>query len=498
MMGLLVITLIVCFAISVTNVQANVSLQYIDNNGILMAASPHELQSDIDGKKFVEEEYFLEGTTNLYRYAINSTTGKDIRPLQVEIRNSNAPFKTNVMIRRPSNQRDFTGTIHLSLKNPTSNYDINYDWQLTRRHIVRDGDIWVGVSVKASSIDFTRRWNSTTHGSLSWTDDGLIYGVTQELGLKLKSNDSDNPFKDWDVDQVLLIAFSQTGANLVTFLNALHERTNLSNGKPVFDGYYLMDPGATGARNLDGSTVNYVDDRVGINCSKITNIKVIEVRTRTQATSALGRRIFRVTNCSIDNYFYYEIDAPHIDKDTFDEVRVQGLRDNIASVVTNPATPLSEGPPVYCDLQDYSAKPYLFYGRMLRNLKIWAKDGIPPKKADSYFQLSGPNPPLGSTLPVPTLVLDELKRTVGGIRLPAVAVPIAYNTDKNTGAQFCPRFRGSTVPFNSTLILELYPTHGDYVGKINEACDDLVERKYISFVDGLLVHREAAQADIPY
>ena len=50
----------------------------------------------------------------------------------------------------------------------------------------------------------------------------------------------------------------------------------------------------------------------------------------------------------------------------------------------------------------------------------------------------------------------------GGIRLAAIAVPIAVNTGQNTGPGFC-RLYGSHLDFDPPKLASLYPSHEAYV-----------------------------------
>src|SRR4029434_726979 len=73
------------------------------------------------------------------------------------------------------------------------------------------------------------------------------------------------------------------------------------------------------------------------------------------------------------------------------------------------------------------------------------------------------------------IVRDELGLARGGIRLAALAAPIARNTGDNvggasvnaTGERNC-RLMGSSEPFDGARLASLYPTHHAYGAKVSE------------------------------
>jgi len=93
-------------------------------------------------------------------------------------------------------------------------------------------------------------------------------------------------------------------------------------------------------------------------------------------------------------------------------------------------------------------------------------------------------------------VLDELGNARGGIRTPAVDVPIATLSGLGqSGGTFCGIF-GTTVPFDVEPLAQLYPDHDAYVSAVNEATDSAVEAGFIRPADGQLIKAAAAESDI--
>jgi hypothetical protein len=106
-------------------------------------------------------------------------------------------------------------------------------------------------------------------------------------------------------------------------------------------------------------------------------------------------------------------------------------------------------------------------------------------------------PPLTPRLEVigtpPQFVLDDLGNVRGGIRSPAVDVPLAKLSGLGqTGRNFCAIF-GTTVPFDTATLATLYPEPQDYVDAVNAATDRGVSGGFILPADAALIKAGAEQ-----
>jgi hypothetical protein len=88
----------------------------------------------------------------------------------------------------------------------------------------------------------------------------------------------------------------------------------------------------------------------------------------------------------------------------------------------------------------------------------------------------------------------------GGIRLAAMAVPIAKNTGDNVGSvgaaatgggeRNC-RLMGSWEPLDGARLLSMYPTKNDYVARVKEVTEKNLKAGYITKWDADATIREA-------
>jgi hypothetical protein len=90
-------------------------------------------------------------------------------------------------------------------------------------------------------------------------------------------------------------------------------------------------------------------------------------------------------------------------------------------------------------------------------LNRWVTKGIPPPRA-SRLQVT-------TSGSAPAFVTDANGNVKGGVRTPAVDVPVATLSGLGqSGSLFCFLF-GTTVPFSSTKLAALYPTHATFVAR---------------------------------
>jgi hypothetical protein len=87
------------------------------------------------------------------------------------------------------------------------------------------------------------------------------------------------------------------------------------------------------------------------------------------------------------------------------------------------------------------------------------------------------------------VVRDANGLAEGGLRYPFIAVPVAGNS-----AQGCPLF-GAYVPWSKEKIVGLYPTHADYVEKVDAVADDLQDGGFLLRDDEAEVKADARAFD---
>src|SRR6266702_1573704 len=104
---------------------------------------------DLGRVGYMVQEFFLEGTAACFKPAW--PTGENgywqVTP------SGRAPFATRLVVCRPADPGDFTGTVVLEWLNVSAGFDAPAHFLLTHRQLVRAGWAWVGVSAQRAGIE---------------------------------------------------------------------------------------------------------------------------------------------------------------------------------------------------------------------------------------------------------------------------------------------------------------------------------------------------------
>ena len=117
---------------------------------------------------YVEEEFFVSGTGNLYEY---TPTGIEIVtpcPAIAARGCTNLAYTTRMLVKRPADPGKFSGTVIIEPLNPSANFDIAGVWDRSVDYFVRNGDIFVGWSSKSVIVETLQRFNPTRYAALNW------------------------------------------------------------------------------------------------------------------------------------------------------------------------------------------------------------------------------------------------------------------------------------------------------------------------------------------
>src|SRR2546430_17400554 len=87
---------------------------------------------------YMEQEYFVSGTANVYDWDSDGT---------VKVQNSDAPYATRIVVRRPIDAKRFSGTVWVDMLSPARGYDFPEQWGYTNYYIMDHGDVSVGITM---------------------------------------------------------------------------------------------------------------------------------------------------------------------------------------------------------------------------------------------------------------------------------------------------------------------------------------------------------------
>jgi hypothetical protein len=457
-------------------------------------AADHQLvPQDLSKEGYVEEEFLVNGTANVYSWP---------EPGPAVVQTPDAPYTTRVLVRRPAKRRHFSGNVVVEMLNPSNLFDLNIGWAVAYRQMVDNGDAWVGITAKPIAVDALKNFDAARYSALSFanplplddpgnctdvpsdssrtTENGLIWDIYSQVGAWLKSRAASNPLtyrnRSSKVEHAYGFGYSQTGGFLVNYINGVHPLVVESDGESIYDAYIVAVAGGAFA---GAYPMNQCEPRPPTDDPRrqFEDVGVPVFRMMSQSDYLFGIGSRRPDSDEPgDRYRHYEMaGAGHA---TPDELYYSA----------KPADIIDAGrdvPPMECNEGPRSRFPSsIFFDAALRNLDLWVREGVAPPRAD-FIRVENGAP-----------VLDEFGNVQGGLRSTYLDVPTSTWYGQATGASFC-FIAGYEEPFDDETLAELYPNHGTYVRTVHERLRELEAERFLTKADARRLHREAARADVP-
>jgi hypothetical protein len=396
---------------------------------------------------YSEEEYFIAGTGSTYNTtgAINVTGTK----LTTGGPNGNGtfPFKTRIVVRRPTNPADFNGKVVVEWNNVTAGYDLEANWFGDPYYLIKHGYAYVTVSAQNVGVNYLKtKFNAERYGSLEVgpAGDALSFDVfgaavkaVRGLGVGPEPLGSLTP----SISKVTASGESQSCGRLVTYFN------KIAPIHQIVDDYLLTV-----------CTTEIRSDRPEKALRIITEFENKEQQKEAEAPTNPSLRHWEAAGASHVPFLAVANWTVPVDRDT-------GVQ---TAICTNP--PLSK-----------VSWPYLV-NVGTKELNEWQEGGSPPTLA-----------PRGEYENTKTLKRDSLGIAKGGIRLPEMDVPTGVNRGDNSAAPppnpgnasaFC-QLLGQYKPFSEETLQTLYTDYGDYVDKVKADTEKLVGEGFLLPEDGL-------------
>ncbi len=435
---------------------------------IYMAASDARVPLDLGARGYVEEEYFFSGMANVYDWAAGGETS---------VRTANAPYRSRMLIRRPSDPKRFSGTVWVEFLNPVARTDMSLAWGYANYYMLDHGDAYIGVTAFGDSLRTLKTFDARRYAALAManpaplaegckeagkdysaeTEDGLRWDMLSQAGALLKSRLPGRPLASLKVEQAYL--FGQSNGDLPTYISAFHSRANLANGKPVWDGYLLKDSGVPiNTQQCDARPANDDPRRIIRNIS----VPVIFVLVENSTLASLASRRADSDQPG-DRYRRYEIPgSSHVDTAAFPWLPAPAIMKVIG------VDPLWPETRVCVPREDLSDFPVHYYvSGAMANLDVWVRKGVSPPRAERIRVT-------GADTPNPLIERDQNGNALGGLRNAYVDVPLAaYNQLGPCGNN------GYKVPFSWEKLDAIYGNYKSYARKFGVAVDRDVEQRWV-------------------
>lgn len=459
-------------------------LEVTENSRPLTGAAHYIQPLDLARWGYVEEEFLVSGEANVYEWA---GAGGDVR-----VKTAEAPYVNRILVRRPADAADFSGTVIVELPNTARRFDWPMIFGYSMEYFMEHGDAWVMPSLPAT-VESLRTFNPDRYSGVSFAnpepdvacpgsdrppapvENGLRWDMIAQVAAAVKSGSATRPIP-FDVQRVFL---ASQNTELETFINVFHNRDREGDGSPLYDGYLIKSPGAPAALNNCSRPLASDDPRRML---KGIDAPVIEVLTQGEVLATAWTRRPDSDSPS-GRYRRYEIAAAaHIDTQPYRVMperadqeassgAAQGTRDWPFNGRCEPEIPLQEFPLLRYGLNGAFA-----------NLDAWVASGKTPPHAPLIMvsQLGTDNA---------RLLTNDFGIAEGGIRSPYSDVPTARYHTNSEGPGVC-RELGGTHPLSWAELEELYGNHSMYVMEASAAIDRMLAEGFVTASDARRMREE--------
>ncbi len=435
---------------------------------------PGALTVNIASYGYVEREYQMSGTTNIYRES--GFWGSNGR-WNVSVAQSGVPYTTRLLVRYPTNPAKFNGTVIVEWLNDTTGGDQDPVWSEIYNEVLSQGYAYVGVTAQTAGMEELKTWDSVRYAALGDTSDGQSYDIFTQAAEAVR-DESGTLLGGLKVKEVIGAGDSQSAFRVATYVNAIQPLSH------AYNAFLVVGRGALPAP-IGSGLVAFSPFGALIRTDNTT--PVIQIETEGDIEE-LG---FAYARQPDNDYLRtWELaGAAHIDLH-------EGLYEANTILRENPT--LTAPDCVFGVVANGSTQPdnmgvYELEDSALAALQKWVTTGTQPPHGNEI-----------DTTPLFNIVeRDQYGNALGGIRLPEIQVPTetysAINFAKPSEESLSPSGLLSTLeaiftaletgaitnttlrdeglcllegyykPFSTATLEKLYPTHADYVAKYKAA-----------------------------
>ncbi|HEY6926112.1 MAG TPA: alpha/beta hydrolase domain-containing protein [Steroidobacteraceae bacterium] len=463
-------------------------------------AANHAAQPiNLDHLGYVEEEYAIKGVARVLDWpSIDHLSSL-----------AEGPYTTRILVRRPADPRRFSGTVWVEPLNPSMRYDLPLVWGDTHDYLVSRGDIWVGVTVKPVAIQSLKEFDARRYADLDMpnplppratcpqtalpmprgglppessprTENGLMWDILSQLGALLRAPPPASPLHPFHLQRLFMIGDSQSGAFVLTYANAIHPFARTATGGPLYDGYLAtVATGPSTPLRQCAQPIPQGDPRRVI---QPRGVPIVTVVSETETVS-LHRR--PDSDRFPDLFRGYEVaGASHVHAtdgqdapSTADAAKTQGARFDTNADCAEKGAPPNDVPIA------------MIVDGALANLDDWSRGGRSPPHGEPLTIHQQPGG-------IADVERDGFGNALGGVRTPALDVPIARYHPRMSGPGVCELW-GYREPFSTVQLRSLYPTHEAYVAKVRASVADFVAARWFTRRDGDRIITTASAARVP-
>ena len=192
---------------------------------------------DLDAVGYVEEEYLIQGTAKMYTWP----EGQLLPGVELE-----GPYTSRFLLRKPADPAKSSGNVVIEMNNWARGYDRPITiWGNCWERVVKNGDAWVGVSIRSDVLANLRRFDPSRYGQLSFetpvpkehrldrpqsntyhststdpdSENGLAFDYFSQVALAVRDRSEGAPMAGYDVKGVFGVG--ATAGDLATYVAAI-------------------------------------------------------------------------------------------------------------------------------------------------------------------------------------------------------------------------------------------------------------------------------------
>lgn len=433
---------------------ADVSEELSGGNGIFLGSA----DAFTAPAGYVDHEYVAAGTAT--SYAPDGVLTDDgrwrLRPDEA------AAYRTRIVVRRPANASDASGTVLVEWLNVSGGIDANPDYATLAEEIVRRGHVWVGVSAQLIGIEGgpvlvttplgegvsgegLKRLDPARYASLSHPGDGYAFDIYTQVARAVRRGGA--LLGGIRPGVVLAVGESQSAIALTTYYNGVQPRTG------AFDGFFVHSRGATSLPLVGPGEFADLAGSIGAALRPILrtdgDAPVMELQAEGDVTGLLSSSAVR--QADTDRFRLWEVaGTAHADARLVGK-ELQSLLDCGASINDAPFHVVAKA--------------------ALRALEAWVRTGAAPAEAPR-IELTDDATPAARR--------DADGIALGGIRTPPVEVPVdVLSGEPGPNPDVICLLLGSTTPLPAERIAELYASRDDYVRRYEAATDRAIAAGFV-------------------
>jgi Alpha/beta hydrolase domain len=367
------------------------------------------------------------------------------------------PYTTRILVRAPK-ATAFSGRVMVEPFNTSGTNEIDAAWGVVGSRLVQNGDAWIGVTTRYSSVGALNARDAARYASLNLASTGQTWGILTDITRLVRSGAQPSPLRGLAIKRVYMTGYSQSAVDIVTYANAINPLETRAGGGYLYDGSLIMGRDAS-ATPLDAGAEflpKFEFRPVGTGTSPIINVET--------QTDAQGFSVPAYTNPGSASVRRANSDAR---TDRFRLYEIPGA---------------SHAPKIpTCDHQGTTFPLRYFERAALTNLYAWAEHGtVPPRTPRIKMTTIG-------TVSTPSLDADG--NAVGGTRSPFLDVALARYEGSDTPGPVC-KLVGVETPLDHATLSTRYTDVAGYMRKFTRSLDDTIGKRVLLRADRATILQE--------